>query len=421
MMNTVSMTALSGSGENGRNCYMIAVEDGCILLDCGVKREIRDGQVGFYPPLTRELVSHIKMVFLSHCHEDHVAALPLLYELGYEGKVYATSETIAETPGFMKKWQDFVKKNNGELPFAEETTAKVELCPIGLGRQEIEGVAVETGRSGHVLGGIWYRFTFGEKHLLYTGDMCLQPVSMGVDVPELFCDAAIMNAAYAGKVMIQEKQYQSLLDSAKETLAVGGKVLLPVPSKGRGIDMLLYLEKNLPEAKIYAEQAVVTSMQKLALKKQWIQGEIDTILAANVVVIDNEEKRQAVMADSGPAVILTPDGMISTDISAAYLEAVKGDGKNKVIITGHAAAGTPGAGVLEDAYRREHGILAAAEKIVFKVHLDDEDIRTVAEKTGAKKLILFHSDAPNTKNIKEVLTAKGIETVTLQYPDMIEV
>ena len=80
-MNNVYLSAFGGSGENGRNCYLIGIGDEFILLDCGVKREIVNGQVGFYPSLTKELVSKIKAVFLSHCHEDHVAGLPLLYEL----------------------------------------------------------------------------------------------------------------------------------------------------------------------------------------------------------------------------------------------------------------------------------------------------------------------------------------------------
>ena len=95
MPNTVYLSSLSGSGENGRNCHLIEYNDKIILLDCGVKREIIDGTVGFYPGLTKEIVNKISCVFLSHCHEDHVAALPLLYHLGYKGLVYATKETIA--------------------------------------------------------------------------------------------------------------------------------------------------------------------------------------------------------------------------------------------------------------------------------------------------------------------------------------
>lgn len=420
-MENIYLTALSGSGENGRNCYLIAANNDYILLDCGVKREIHNGQVGFYPPLTKEIVSHIKLVFLSHCHEDHVAALPLLYELGYKGNVYATEETAAETPGFIQKWQNFVKKSGGVLPFSEEAANQVKLCPIGLGRQEIEGISLETGRSGHVLGGVWYSFQINGKSLLYTGDMCLQPVSLGVDIPRAAFNAAIMNSAYAGKIIKQEQQYETLLYSVQKTLTAGGRVLLPVPQKGRGIDLFLYLKKKLPNTRIYAEQDIIDSLKSLSEKAQWIQEPIDTSISSNIQIIETDEQRQLAMCDTKPSIILTPDGMLTTDISASYLDALKGDEKNLIIITGHAAAGTPGAGILDESYRNEHKILASGEKIIFKVHLDDKDICDLAEKTGVKDILLFHSDAIHTKHIKYLLQKNGINAETIQYPRMLEV
>lgn len=94
--------------------FAIGMGDEFILPECGIKREFVDGQVGFYPTLTKGIVSKIKVVFLSHCHEDRVAGYPLLYELGDRGKVYATAEIIAEALGFVKKWMGFVEKNHGE-------------------------------------------------------------------------------------------------------------------------------------------------------------------------------------------------------------------------------------------------------------------------------------------------------------------
>ena len=69
-----------------------------------------DGQVDFYPSLTKEIVGKIKVVFLSHCHEDHVA--------------------VAE---------------------------QIQFASVNLYIQEIEGVEVETGPSGHVT----------RRHLVY--------------------------------------------------------------------------------------------------------------------------------------------------------------------------------------------------------------------------------------------------------------
>ena len=418
-MNNVYLSAFGGSGENGRNCYTIGMGDEFILLDCGVKREIVDGQVGFYPALTKEIVSRIKAVFLSHCHEDHVAGLPLLYELGYQGKVYATAETIAETIGFVKKWMGYVEKNHGVLPFKPESADLIQLAPIELGEQEVEGIHFEAGRSGHVLGGVWYMFAIEGKRLLYTGDMCREPGVLAFDQPGA-CDAAIMNAAYAGKKIVQSAQFNALLNSVKDTTLAGGKVLLPVPPKGRGIEIAQFLGTHLDGVPVYVESAVEKSYKQLATQEAWIKLGILSEFPESLHVLSTDEQRKQAVAVSGGAVYITPDGMLSTELGLWYFDALKDDAANKVIISGHAAKGTAGAGVLDDAYRAANGVKAEGEKIVFKVHMDDDDIVSMCEMTGAKKAVLFHSDAPMTQNVKERLAAIGCEGLTIQYPQKAE-
>lgn len=418
-MNNVYLSAFGGSGENGRNCYTIGMGDEFILLDCGVKREIVDGQVGFYPALTKEIVSRIKAVFLSHCHEDHVAGLPLLYELGYQGKVYATAETIAETIGFVKKWMGYVEKNHGVLPFKPESADLIQLAPIELGEQEVEGIHFEAGRSGHVLGGVWYMFAIEGKRLLYTGDMCREPGVLAFDQPGA-CDAAIMNAAYAGKKIVQSAQFNALLNSVKDTTLAGGKVLLPVPPKGRGIEIAQFLGTHLDGVPVYVESAVEKSYKQLATQEAWIKPGILSEFPESLHVLSTDEQRKQAVAVSGGAVYITPDGMLSTELGLWYFDALKDDAANKVIISGHAAKGTAGAGVLDDAYRAANGVKAEGEKIVFKVHMDDDDIVSMCEMTGAKKAVLFHSDAPMTQNVKERLAAIGCEGLTIQYPQKAE-
>lgn len=422
LMNNVYLSAFGGSGENGRNCYTIGVGDNFILLDCGVKREIVDGQVGFYPSLTKEIVAKIKAVFLSHCHEDHVAGLPLLYELGYTGKVYATKETIAETIGFVKKWMGYVEKNHGVLPFHPEMADKIELCPIELGAQEVEGIRFETGRSGHVLGGVWYLFDIEGKKLLYTGDMCREPGVLAFDQPGK-CDAAVMNAAYAGKKIVQSAQFDTLLTSVKTTAMAGGKVLLPVPPKGRGIEIAQFLGKELAGSGIpvFVENAVEKSYKQLVTQDQWIKPGILSEFPASLHVLGDDEAREKALTVSGGAVYITPDGMLSTELGLKYFAALKGDAANKVVISGHAAKGTAGAGVLDEEYRKANGVLAAGEKIVFKVHMDDDDIREMCALTGAKQAVLFHSDAPATANVKAMLAQDGREGLTIQYPERADV
>ncbi len=417
----IRLSSLGGSGENGRNCHLIEDDQGIILLDCGVKREIVGDTVGFYPALTPEIVRRIRAVFVTHTHEDHVASLPLLYHLGYEGKVYAMPETAVQVPKFMRKWRNFALENGGTLPYEEEDLEKVRFGEIELGEQRVEGIKVTAGRSAHVLGGVWYVFELGGRKIFYTGDICLESPSLELDLPPA-CDAAIMNGAYAGQQMKQEEQFQKLLREAEKTLARGGKLMLPVPSKGRGIDIALYLDRHLEKRRIYLEDAVFKSMQSLAEEKAWIRAGYRPELSSKVKLLRTDEERRKALADSEPAVYITPDGMITTPLSLAYLEALKQKPENKIIITGHAAQGTAGAGILYDeAWRKKHGVKAESGRIVIKVHLDDDDIFTLCRKSEVKKLILFHSDASCTEKIKARLKEDGREAKTLVWPEALTV
>ncbi|NLY75317.1 MAG: MBL fold metallo-hydrolase [Firmicutes bacterium] len=420
--NKIKISALGGSGENGRNCFIIETIDGAILLDCGVKREKKGQQVGFYPSLTAELVSRIKAVFLSHCHEDHTAALPLLYQLGYKGAVYASAETIEATPAFIKKWMRYVQKNNGELPFTNEMVDQIEYHALKLGPNNVEGISLTTGRSGHVLGGMWYVFNFGGKRVLYTGDITLDAAILEMDIPPE-CDIAIMNCAYAGKQINQKQQYAALLASIQAALAQGGKVLLPLPPKGRGIDLYLYLKEYLQNTVIYVEKSIVQNCEALLQKKQWIKSGIGNNQGAgnNVIIVENDEQRHSASNIPEGAVYLVTDGMLTTADGLYYFNRIKSDSSNKVIITGHAAEGTTGALIFDKEYCATNGIALTAEKIIFKVHLDDSDIMALNEKVKAKTIVLFHSNEENNRNLYHSMSSVGVNAMTLAYPNFITV
>ncbi|MDR2477880.1 MAG: MBL fold metallo-hydrolase, partial [Treponema sp.] len=363
----VRLAAPGGSGENGRNCFAVEYGEDVFLLDCGVQRDIRNGQVGFYPNLTRDFIARIKAVFLSHCHEDHSAALPLLYEMGYRGKVYASSETAARTPAFISKWIDFVMRNHGTLPFAPERAANIQFETLPLGNSSAAGIQLCTGRSGHVLGGIWFHFRFGNKKIAYSGDMVTDPFLLAWDpVPE--SDAAILNCAHAGQKINSGEQFAALNKSIGETLSRGGMLLLPLPPAGRGSDLYAYLSTHAAGLPLFVEQNIIDNYQELTGKTGWIKPGGPVQPKTRVVPVANQTQRETALA-SGTGIYLAGDGMLSTADSQCCFELLKGKKENKIIITGHAAEGTIAAGILNPVFRVEQGVSCETEKIIFKAHL----------------------------------------------------
>lgn len=408
----IKLYSLGGSGENGRNCYAIEWSEGIILLDCGVKREINENGVGDYPVLTKELVSKLKFVLLSHAHEDHSASLPLIYSMGYRGKVYASSPTANSTPNFMNKWKNFVKENNGVIPFSEEDVAKVEFETLNIGLNNIDGVEITVGRSGHVVGGIWFIVNVEGKKIFYSGDIVSEPMLLHNDKPSQV-DAAILNCAYAGKILKQSQQYEILLNSVKETLSIGGKAVLPLPPNGRGCDIYKFLCENIKDIPLYVDKEIIDNYKKLSDMTEWVKNIDGSLVSENVVCIATMEDREEVCLKDEPAIILTQDGMLTAVQGKYYFERLKEDSRNKVIITGHAAKGTIGAEIFNEEYSINNSVNLQKNHIIFKVHFDDVDVMKFNNYLKSKTIILFHSNKEKTVNVISNLNEAGVKAMCL--------
>ena len=408
----IKLYSLGGSGENGRNCYAIEWSEGIILLDCGVKREINENGIGDYPVLTKELVSKLKFVLLSHAHEDHSASLPLIYSMGYRGKVYASSPTANSTPNFMNKWKNFVKENNGVIPFSEEDVAKVEFETLNIGLNNIDGVEITVGRSGHVVGGIWFIVNVEGKKIFYSGDIVSEPMLLHNDKPSQV-DAAILNCAYAGKILKQSQQYEILLNSVKETLSIGGKAVLPLPPNGRGCDIYKFLCENIKDIPLYVDKEIIDNYKKLSDMTEWVKNIDGSLVSENVVCIATMEDREEVCLKDEPAIILTQDGMLTAVQGKYYFERLKEDSRNKVIITGHAAKGTIGAEIFNEEYSINNSVNLQKDHIIFKVHFDDVDVMKFNNYLKSKTIILFHSNKEKTVNVISNLNEAGVKAMCL--------
>ena len=408
----IKLYSLGGSGENGRNCYAIEWSEGAILLDCGVKREINEYNVGDYPVLTKEFISKLKFVLLSHAHEDHSAALPLIYSLGYKGKVYASGPTANSTPNFMNKWKNYVKDNNGKLPFNDEHIASVEFGVLDIGLNTIDGVNIKVGRSGHVVGGTWFIVTVEGKEIFYSGDIVAEPMLLHNDMPSTV-DAAILNCAYAGRIMKQSEQYKILLNSVKETLSIGGKVMLPLPPNGRGCDIYKFLSDNIKDIPFYVDKEILDNYNKLLTMTDWIKEIEHNSSSQNIVSISTMEEREEVCLKDEAAVILTQDGMLTAVQGKYYFERLKEDERNKVIITGHAAKGTIGAEIFNEEYAKNNSVNLQKDHVIFKVHFDDVDVVEFNKHLNAKTIVLFHSNKDKTVNVISNLKDIGVNAMCL--------
>ena len=96
-MSNIKISALGGMGENGKNMFIVEVDERIFILDSGLKYPTIDmyGIDAIVPSIDYliENKDRIEGIFISHGHEDHIGALPYLLK-NINVKVFATHFTI---------------------------------------------------------------------------------------------------------------------------------------------------------------------------------------------------------------------------------------------------------------------------------------------------------------------------------------
>lgn len=410
-----------GAGEHGRSCYYIQDESYSVLLDCGGKKEAG----GVYPLLDSSLVRKLDAVFLSHAHEDHSMALPLLYKLGYEGPVWTTKATAAQLPGYFAAWMNYARSNGGCLPYDETDIGRIkfryldEAAPAMQWFSVAPGIRVRWGASGHMAGSVWLQLRMGRRSVFFSGDYCAESCLLRTDLPSAGgtaedggslsaapeSDVSIVDAAYGSDSANQAELLQGIMVKIRQIIARGGHVLLPAPLLGRGQELLLLLAEQMGEVPIAVEPEIMDGFHHFLEWPEWLRPgvarRIGGLLASGRLRrMTGEAGRLELLQGSRPHMIFTADGMLQSDIARWYYNQLQGQARHGIVFTGHLSGDS----------RRG---LAAGDcqcEIVrcrFKVHQGMPDVRRMLLHIPAAKSLLVHASKARTDLLRQQLASEG--------------
>ncbi len=405
-----------GAGEHGRSCYMLQSGETRVLLDCGVKRT----GSGEYPLLDPAEIPHIDAVFLSHAHEDHSIALPLLYKLGYRGKVWTTRITAELLPAYYATWGHYVEQQDARLPYDETDIRSIayayldEAAPA-LGWIELgPELRVCWGRSGHMLGSVWFLLELSGRRFFYSGDYTEESLLLRTDALQRLpggpgeLTGAVIDAAYGLDAEPQSAKLERIYAAADGVLTAGGHLLLPVPHSGRGQELLLLLQRQFPGVPLRVEEELLHGLEQLLRQPGWLKPGAEARIAAALggleVVRDAEQRTRFLQPGAQPGIVLTGDGMMQSPKAQWYYRQLRRNHLNGIILTGHAYKHTLADRLLRMA-PPDRG--CRVERIVYKIHQGLPDVRRMLQAVPCPVAILAHAPEADTEALLRQLKAEG--------------
>ena len=361
-----------GCQEHGRNSFMIQGDRYSVLIDCGIMK----GSEKKYPYLTNEQIKEIRYLFLTHIHKDHVGALDWLYQRGFCGTVYLSTETYEQ----MKlKPQNYVL-----LDPAHKNEIKVE-----------KDFIIQFGRSGHCTGSLWFVLSFCGKNIVFTGDYC-------EDSRLYYCDClrntdahlAFVDCAYGEKTATAEQNRRNLLKEIDHCFTKDKCLLLPVPENGRAFDLIDLLSSSCYAGKIYVDDILMKGIKKSKEWRNWIKP--------NTILQEVQELKENVINDA--CAILVADPQLKQENDQVLAQKVL-EKNGEVLFTGHIDLNSYASILIH----RENVL-----QLIYNVHENLQEALALCEKNHWSQIIFTHCDEELViKNTTKYLNLKTREKIEI--------
>ena len=356
----MKLTIHGGIGEKGRTC--IGVEHGGtrLLLDVGVDTSARGA--AYYPALTPAELERIDAIIVTHAHEDHVAALGWCLANGFAGRILMTAESAAETDATLAAYATPQERSLAKAATVEIVTHGADFV--------IGPIAIRTGRTGHVVGGIWCHLSAGGRRLGYCGDVVPESPVFAMDaLPP--CDLLLVDASYgADRIPAAERGA-----AIKRWLAAHPQgAVLPTPLSGRSIELI-----GLIETPIAIHPSMREALAHQIAAAAWLKPGAADILSARFAEALLWEEGQALPA----AALLVDDGMGLAGPSKAALAQARRE-RHPVLLTGGIPNGSPADLMLA---------AGEAEWLRFPTHPTLPENIALAAASGAGRILAHSCDA----------------------------
>jgi metallo-beta-lactamase family protein len=375
--------------------YYLHAGDTRLLVDCGLFQEREFLERNWHPCPVRP--RDLDAVLLTHAHIDHSGLVPKLVAEGFRGRVLATSASVdlvelvlrdsaqiqAEDAAFKRK-RHRKEGRRGAFPEkplyterdVDRTLPLLEAVdyghPIVLG----DGVKATFHDAGHILGSAMIEFQVHEngapRRLIFSGDLG-QPGRPFARAPSRFTEAdyLVLESTYGDRLHENHGNVErQLADVISQTVAAGGKVLIPIFAIERAQELLYHLGRllrsgEIPRVCVYLDSPMAAAVTDIFRRHQdcfspEIQEEIragrSPLAFPGLTTVRTVEQSKAINRLKEPAIIMATNGMCTAGRIKHHLAQYIDHAECTLAFVGYQAHGTLGRQLVDGAKEvRLHG------------------------------------------------------------------
>ena len=371
---------------------------GIVLEDPTSNRLLLDyGIAPTKPPRYPNEAPHVSNAIITHSHIDHLGMVPWLAS-NHNTILHGTELTAAISE---MMWYDCHKVSSIEgypLPWDKRD---IDLALSAWKTHQFNQTwkqddwKLELHRAGHIPGAAMLHVETPNKSVLFSGDFDTRDSQLTVGAKPVQTDVLFVEGTYGGRDHPpKQEENQRFIERVVEVIDRGGTALVPAFANGRTQDVVMLLHKHLPELDVHVD-GMGKRVAKLQMKHPETLRDPSALESAWKWcrrVSSKSDRKKALDAD----VIVSTSGMLDGGPSIWYLNRLRHERKNAILLTGYQARNTGGRRLLDERRIPIFGKLANIELDVdqysFSTHAGHQEIVDFAEQCQAEDVVIYHSD-----------------------------
>ncbi|MGE0705431.1 MAG: MBL fold metallo-hydrolase RNA specificity domain-containing protein [Vicinamibacterales bacterium] len=407
------LTFLGAAGTVTGSKYLLEVGSRRILVDCGLFQGLKRLRDRNWRPLPIP-PGEIDAMVLTHAHLDHCGYIPRAVANGFSGRIFCTPGTrdlcslvlpdsarIQEEDARDANRYHYTKHNPALPLYTSEDAARALTLfqPVGYNRPipivpGVPDVEVEFIDAGHLLGSAYARVRFGDRSILFGGDLGRfgRPV---LPDPTMIdeADVLLVESTYGDRQHEVDDNGVRLATVINETFQRGGKLIIPSFAIGRSSEVIYWLkrledEKRIPVLPVFVDSPMAASSltfyasypDDLDPDMRPATRNVRMFATKRMTTVSSPQQSKELVASRQPAIVIASSGMATGGRVLHHLEATLPSERNTVMFVGFQAEGTRGRQLVDGAREirlkgRDIPVAARVEQIdSMSAHADAGEI-----------------------------------------------